>query len=1629
MNKRVDSEILSATENTELQSAIEKPADLITAPDALLTQPASKERKLAKGKRKGEAKEEAEEASAEGEQAEGGSAGGASEASDDNTGEMLAQAPKPTPATGASAPKPAAGAEGAAAEGAAAGEAGAGAGSMAPAAAGAAAAAGVGLAAAGGGGGAAAAGGIVVVASSTTFGGSVADGYISGASIYIDANNNGIAEASENTGVVTDAQGNFSLPNPPTAPIIAIGGTNIDTGLPNELILKAPAGSTIINPLTTLLQEYIEGTGSSLAVAQADIKEAFGLPDVDLTTYDPLEQGATDPTALDAQKAAAQIAALLTLAEEAVPGSAGMLVDNLVQMIEEAADTDTPIDLKDGATLEAIADGAGLDPEVIVDAVNLNNAIENATTLAVDGPGSLSDIQQAGLDGIDGAPVFQSGLTGSVLENGCGEIVYTANAVDLEGSAVTYELLDSAGGLFEMTPDGNVYAMTGFDFEAQSSYQIQVAASDEFGHSVTQTVTIAIGNANEAPYYDTPDTYITVAENSPNAVVFDAAPLAHDPDGTPLMYSLEGEYADQFTVDASGVVRLVNGDFEGGANPLSVTVVASDGENSAGHNVIVTLTNVNEAPVLDFPDSATIAENSSSGSTVFEADAYDPDGGSLTYSLADSAGGLFTIDTFSGTVRTTESFDFETDETSYQIAISVTDGTGLTSTDTVAIQVGDLNEAPEFDEYSASVGINENFEGALYTAHAVDPEGGAVSYWMETTHEGRFSIDSATGVVSVNDGFNFETDNTEWSLFVGASDTDFNTVSGVNLSVSVGDVDEVPFFYEEDTQVSVFGENQPVGSLIWAGEIGNNDYYADDPLTFSLVDGGDIEHFQVDASSGYITLVSPLDAEADDLLTFQLQVTDSSGNGDTLDFSYTVENESVEWTSPPSVGLMENLEVGTEVYNASVSFDGGASEDVTWSLFSGEENFSIDSVTGVVTADVSFDRESGSHHFFEVRATYESGFTTRQVMVDIGDENEYAPSINPESTAWVQESDTVGTTFHMVEGHYDQDPETDFTYSIFGGSGAEYVSLQEVNNQAFLLVNQPFDAEACDLTVTIGLSDGDPEHATVYQTITINVENDVDDTAPMAFGEYTISEGSTVGDFAAWTEVSDPEGGPYSFSLADDVDGLFAINATSGEITLAQNGVLDYEAVGETPYELEVLVIDAGGNEGGGTVLVHVGNVNDNAPTVTSGDVTIAEGNGGWNMVHTVEAYDADIHTFGDTYADSLSFSINPTVGDAGAFEINSASGELTLYPTTDYMQQREYHIQVLVQDRDGVHWDTQDLTLHVAPVAEEMDTLTSGDPEPSWIHASQFDMRFNENADYIRIAEGMQVGRASNTDSITVDGEAFGGEVDSEYVVSITEGGLIQVTGDDVAGVFNSENEWGTLADQLLDEGSLGIFHFGGDSYIVADFDDGEETGDMLAADIIADADVTAIEINPESSTSLWLQNDVELVATMPSGTGGEFVADASAFDFYSAEGADYLQVAEGSTVAGVTSAFIESLDGFTVETGFWAYIDCNGMMNLGESESEGNLFIDAVIGFDPEPEDYDRGLDALIAIADQMLDQGEIVGFQYGDIDSSFVVTDTDGVNDQFLAAIQLEGFYMGGIGLSPNDPTHLWLEQGAV
>ena len=120
----------------------------------------------------------------------------------------------------------------------------------------------------------------VIVTSSTTSGKAI-DGYLSAADVLCDQNNNGVADAAEAT-TTTDANGNFTFAAACKSTIVVSGGTNIDTGLPFKGVLKAPAGSTVATPLTSLLV-----SGLSLA----EVAVALGLPvGTDVSKIDPAEK-------------------------------------------------------------------------------------------------------------------------------------------------------------------------------------------------------------------------------------------------------------------------------------------------------------------------------------------------------------------------------------------------------------------------------------------------------------------------------------------------------------------------------------------------------------------------------------------------------------------------------------------------------------------------------------------------------------------------------------------------------------------------------------------------------------------------------------------------------------------------------------------------------------------------------------------------------------------------------------------------------------------------------------------------------------------------------------------------------------------------------------------------------------------------------------------------------------------------------------------------------------------------------------------------------------------------------------------------------------------------------------------
>lgn len=214
--------------------------------------------------------------------------------------------------------------------------------------------------------------------------GVVADGYVRGATVYIDVDGNGQVDPLVDFSLgVTDASGNFFIPaGAPTGAIIATGGVNVDTGAPNTVALKAPAGSTTINPLTTLVQAVVEASGGTTdaATAAATVATNLGLTlpaGTSLTSYDPISAGN-----VDAQKAAAQVATVVALASAGDAATASTVLGNLATEIQTAANTGTTLNLADAGTLSNVLAGTSASAEVQSTIADAASTIGTATSLA-----------------------------------------------------------------------------------------------------------------------------------------------------------------------------------------------------------------------------------------------------------------------------------------------------------------------------------------------------------------------------------------------------------------------------------------------------------------------------------------------------------------------------------------------------------------------------------------------------------------------------------------------------------------------------------------------------------------------------------------------------------------------------------------------------------------------------------------------------------------------------------------------------------------------------------------------------------------------------------------------------------------------------------------------------------------------------------------------------------------------------------------------------------------------------------------------------------------------------------------------------------------------------------------------
>jgi len=322
--------------------------------------------------------------------------------------------------------------------------------------------------------------------------GVVIDGYVAGARIFFDANGNGQYDEGEVT-ATTDEFGRFALVGEPRGTMIAIGGVNTDTGLPNTIVLKAPAGSGAVTPLTTLVANLVE-TGADLATAQAQVARAFGLPEgLDLGRFDFLSAGSDPALAFAVQKVALQIATVMIQAQAAGVGSAA--VAQLAQMAKAGA-----VDLGNPAQLTSLLTAAGADPAVASaaaqKAASINLAIAAATSpdAVVD---TVRDLNQpnANLPPVALADVGKFGLgfsaTIPVLANDSDPEGRALSVVAVEGRPVAIgQSVDVAHGSVTLGEGGVLTFTPANGFLGSQSFTYTVA--DAAGATATATATASL---------------------------------------------------------------------------------------------------------------------------------------------------------------------------------------------------------------------------------------------------------------------------------------------------------------------------------------------------------------------------------------------------------------------------------------------------------------------------------------------------------------------------------------------------------------------------------------------------------------------------------------------------------------------------------------------------------------------------------------------------------------------------------------------------------------------------------------------------------------------------------------------------------------------------------------------------------------------------------------------------------------------------------------------------------------------------------------------------------------------------------------------------------------------------------
>ena len=757
-------------------------------------------------------------------------------------------------------------------------------------------------------------------------------------------------------------------------------------------------------------------------------------------------------------------------------------------------------------------------------------------------------------------------------------------------------------------------------------------------------VTINITDVNETPQFPKDTDTRTIAENSAANTNIGAAVTSSGGQAA-LTYSLTGTDASKLSiVSTSGQIQVKAGNipnFEkadgtdhANAPTYSVTVNVTDGKDSSNNDdssiddtiaVTITITDVNEPP----PKMAkpTVAKNSTTPKTKLDASwtalsstdmAGKPPVNDYDVQYRKHGDSSWTDASFTGTTLKT-TLSSLTSHKSYEVQVRAVnnEGDGAWSDSGKAITAGDGVTRSIAENSPVGTAI-----GAAVTATS-NPNNYELTHSLGGTDAISFDIDSGTGQIKVKSGHipDYET-KTSYSVevTVAAAVASIQSVTiapnnpgnyVVPVTINVTDVNE-PTTFADDTAARDIAENSTATDTVGAVVTANADPDGD-TLYYSLT-GTDAGTFAIDESSGQITVATgktirsyeqadgsdptnaptysvtvnvtdkkkadgTADTAIDDTIAVTITVTDVAEKPDAPPL--TVSNHSTEpetkislsWTAPTMTGKppLSGYDVQYKL-----------ADDSTWTTQTHSGTGTTSTLTGL-TAGKTYDAQ--------VRAKNDEGDSLWSTGSIITDPNAVTRDIAENSPAGTNVGAAVTANANSA-----------YTYThTMSGTDAGKFSIASGTGQITVGTGTTLDYETkkkYNVTVTVkvslagaGGSSLDPNAPGDYVVpVTINV---TDVNEPTTFADDTaardIAENSTATDTvgAVVTANADPDGDTLYYSLTGTDAGTFAIDESSGQITVATGETIkSYEKADGTDhtnaptYSVTVNVTDKKASDG-----------------------------------------------------------------------------------------------------------------------------------------------------------------------------------------------------------------------------------------------------------------------------------------------------------------------------------------------------------------------------------------------------------------------------------------------------------------